>query len=145
MNAKEYRAKLEEAREANNIYLIARYVGMLSSCGEEADLSPNEYVALRQALEDERRDQSRIVPLPGYMVMRWHMLLQYFDIEAEVTQGDIEMARAAALQYLEEENFYQLASFKQTCDHIGVEFPLIFTEEEQQLIDKEMEELKQSA
>lgn len=141
----EYTQKLKEARDNNDIYVVARLIGVLRGLGIGVELEEGEKVACLQELEKARvgnvDDFFRRVP--GYMVARWLMILKnFYPEDVEISDSDIVLMQSALEQYQNEENYYQIASLKVTTESVGVQLNFgQFSEEEMVEIEKNVQDI----
>ncbi|MFN3187962.1 MAG: hypothetical protein ACK42D_00230 [Candidatus Paceibacteria bacterium] len=141
----EYTQRLKEARDNNDIYAVARLIGVLRGLGIDVEIDEEEKAACLQELEKTRvgnvDDFFRRVP--GYMVARWLMILKnFYPEDVEISESDIVLMQSALEQYQNEENYYQIASLKITTESIGVSLDYSkFSQAETAEIERNEEEI----
>ena len=103
---------LEEARENQNIYLIARATLMLQGRGYDVSLSRLEEATIIKCLENARNRKGILGLEDGYELARWLLICQHLFPEKEIqaTSSDITMIQQACDSYINDRILKQVAS-----------------------------------
>lgn len=103
---------LEEARENQNIYLVARATLMLRGHGQDVALSLHEEMAILQCLKKARNRKGILGLEDGYELARWLLICRHLFPQKEIkpTSSDIKMIQQACDSYINDRILKQVAS-----------------------------------